>query len=290
MKNISSALLILLLFIIFSSCETDVSNDITLAKSPLRLVIDGGLERNTVTPLSKQQIRLTTTTNFLSTTDQPFVNDAQVTISNGIDSWRFIHTNNGFYENSEIIPEIGKTYTITILWNGETYQGTDTLVQEAPKFDKFYYKYEEETTFSDAGYYIKFDTTDPPNIQNFYLYKLFKNGEFVIVPDPGNSDVLVVSDKFFDGKKRIGVYPNEDIFFKIGDIATAQQVSISETYYEYLKELFIQTGNVGTPIIGNPPPASIRGNLINLDNHTNRALGYFYAVDIEENTVTITEN
>ncbi|WP_109098633.1 DUF4249 domain-containing protein [Aquimarina sp. AU58] len=289
MKNIIT-ILFTLLIITVSSCETDVTNDISLVETPPRLVIDGGLERNIKTPVTTQQIRLLTTAPFLSNKDFPFVSDAQVTISNGTNSWIFEHTNNGFYENSDIVLEIGNTYTITILWKGETYQGTDTLQEEVPRFDKFYFEFEEETVFADEGYFIKFDTTDPINVQNFYHYRLFKNNEFVTVPDPGNSQVLVESDEFFDGKQRIGVKPNEDIFFEIGDIATAQQLSISEPYFDYLKELFTQTGNLGNPIVGNPPPASIRGNLINLDNSNNRALGYFYVVDVEEDTVTITEN
>ncbi|WP_271765011.1 DUF4249 domain-containing protein [Aquimarina algiphila] len=289
MKNISIILYAFLILITFTSCETDVTNDITLADTTPKLVIDGGLERNTITPVTTQRIRLTTTANFLSNTDEPFVDNAQVIITDGTNSWEFTHNNNGYYENTDILPEIGNTYTINIVWNGETYQGSDTL-SEAPKFDDFYFEFEEETIVSDEGYFVKFDTTDPANVANYYYYRLFKNGEFTIVPDAGNSEVLVVSDEFFDGQQRIGVNPNDEIAFEVGELATAQQLSISESYFHYLKELFVQTGNLGNPIVGNPPPASIRGNLINLDNNTNRALGYFYTVDIEEDTITITEN
>ncbi|WP_298546626.1 DUF4249 domain-containing protein [uncultured Aquimarina sp.] len=288
MKNLFiTSLIIISLF--FLSCETDVTNDITLNESTPRLVINGGLERNTITPLTTQRIQLTTTASFLSTEELPFVDDASVIVTSNTDSWEFTHTSNGVYENSDIIPEIGNTYTITINWNGETYEGSDNI-SEVPSFDNFYFEFEEETIATDEGYFVKFDTTDPANISNFYYYRLFKNGEFVIVPDPGNSEVLIVSDEFFDGRQRIGVNPNDEVPFEIGDIATAQQLSISEEYFDFLNELFVQTGNLGNPIIGNPPPASIRGNLINLSNPNNRALGYFYAVDIEEDTITITEN
>ncbi|WP_109298775.1 DUF4249 domain-containing protein [Aquimarina sp. AU474] len=289
MKNIANIFVIIITTLFFTSCETDVTNDITLNDATPRLVINGGLERNTITPLTSQQIQLTTTASFLTTEDQPFISNASVTVTNGTNSWVFTHIGNGVYQNSEITPEIGNTYTITINWNGEIYEGFDTLI-EVPQFDDFYFEFEEETLVTDAGYFVKFDTTDPINIPNFYHYRLFKNDEFVIVPDPGNSEVLIVSDKFFDGRQRLGVNPNDEIAFEIGDIAKAQQLSISESYFDFLTELFIQTGNLGNPIIGNPPPASIRGNLINLSNSNNRALGYFYTVDIEEDTITITEN
>ncbi|WP_027392234.1 DUF4249 domain-containing protein [Aquimarina latercula] len=288
MKNLF-IISVIIISSIFLSCETDVTNDITLNESTPRLVINGGLERNTISPLPIQQIQLTTTASFLSTEDQPFVDDAIVTVTDGTNSWIFNHSTNGFYENTEIIPEIGNTYTITINWNGETYEGSDSI-SEVPSFDNFYFEFEEETIATDAGYFVKFDTTDPIDIANFYYYRLFKNNEFIIVPDPGNSEVLIVSDEFFDGRQRIGVNPNDEVPFEIGDIATAQQLSISEDYFDFLNELFIQTGNLGNPIIGNPPPASIRGNLINLSNPNNRALGFFYTVDIEEDTMTIIEN
>ncbi|MDY8134006.1 DUF4249 family protein [Aquimarina sp. 2201CG5-10] len=289
MKNIFITTAIILTILIFTSCETDVTNDITLEDSDPRLVINGGLERNTITPLTTQRLQLTTTASFLSTGELPFVSDASVTITDGSNSWVFTHSNDGFYENSEIIPELGKTYTITINWNGEIYEGVDSLT-EVPQFDNFYFEYEEETLVNDAGYFVKFDTTDPINIPNFYYYRLFKNDEFIIVPDPGTRDVLIVSDEFFDGRQRIGVNPNDEVAFDIGDVGKAQQLSISEPYFDFLTELFTQTGNIGNPIIGNPPPASIRGNLINLSNPNNRALGYFYTVDVEEDTITITEN
>ena len=289
MKNIFIITTIILSTLIFASCETDVTNDITINDSDPRLVINGGLERNTITPLTTQRIQLTTTASFLSTEELPIISDASVTITDGSNSWVFTHSSNGIYENSEIIPEVDKTYRITINWNGETYEGSDTLTK-VPQFDNFYFEYEEETLVNDAGYFVKFDTTDPINISNFYYYRLFKNDEFIIVADPGTRDVLIVSDEFFDGRQRIGVNPNDEVAFDIGDIAIAQQLSISESYFDFLYELFTQTGNISNPIIGNPPPASIRGNLVNLNNPNNRALGYFYTVDIEEDTITITEN
>jgi len=168
------------------------------------------------------------------------------------------------------------------------YIGSDMLT-EVPNFDNVYSVFEEETLFTDEGYFVKFDATDPAGIENYYYYRLFKNGEFSIVPDPGNSITLVESDQFFDGQQRIGVKPNEEIIFEIGDIATTQQLSISVEYHDFLVELFTQTGNQGLSFIGNPPPASIRSNVLNTDTPTNRALGYFYTVDIAEETIEIIE-
>jgi hypothetical protein len=276
----------LILFII--SCETDVTDDINLAPSTSKLIINGGLERNIVSPLSLQQVRLTTTNDFLSNELNPIVADADVSITNGTEIWSFVHQGNGFYTNSTLTLEIGETYTITILWNGETYEGLDVL-NDAPEFDDFFAEFEEETIFSPGGYFLKFDSTDPENVENYYYNRLFKNDEFLISPDPGNAQNLITSDEFFDGQQRTNVDINGEIGFELGETATGQQLAISNEYFDYLFELFTQTGNTGISFGGNPPPATIRSNVINTTTPSNRALGFFYAVDVTERTLVVTE-
>lgn len=274
--------------ILILSCETDVTNDIDLVESTPKLVINGGLERNTISPLTTQQFRLTTTNDFLSKDPNPIVADAQVSVTDGTTLWNFDHQGDGFYSNTELVPGFDSTYTVTIQWNGETYEGSDTL-NEVPQFERFFTDFQEETIFSPEGYILKFDTTDPVGIENFYYTRMFRNGEFVIIPDPGNSQILITSDEFFDGQQRIGIEVNGEIALAIGDVATGQQLAISEGYFDYLFELFTQTGNTGISFGGNPPPATIRSNVINLTTPSNRAVGYFYTADVAEDTLTITE-
>ena len=285
--KIIQQLMIVVISIHLLSCETDVTDDITLADSPPKLVIDGGLERNITSPVATQQFRLTTTINFLSDEPNPPITDAIVNITDGTTIWDFIHQGNGIYANALLQPETGETYTITILWNGETYQGTDVM-NEVPPFDNFFFEFEEETIFSPGGYFLRFDSTDPVTEENYYYYRVFRNGEFIITPDPGNSQNLIASDEFFNGQQRLGVDINGEIAFEIGETATGQQLGISKQYFDYLFELFTQTGNTGISFGGNPPPATIRSNVINLTNPGNRAVGFFFTVDIEEETVVIT--
>ncbi len=271
------------------SCEVDVTNDLTIETTAPKLIIEGGLERNLKNPLGGQRIRLTATTNFLDNNGQtPLVEDAVVTVSDGITSYEFTYAGNGFYENTELTPEVNGEYTLEIVWNEEAYQAVETL-NEVPLFDAIYSVFEEETLVTDEGYFAKFDSTDPAGIANFYYHRIARNGEFIVVPDPGNSDVLVISDEFFDGQQRVGVNPNDEIIFEIGDEAIVQQLGISEAYYDYLYEVFVQSSAGGFSFVGNPPPESIRGNVKNLTNSANRPLGFFYAADVEEATLIITE-
>lgn len=281
-------LLTITIFVLCASCETDVTDDITLENTAPRLVVEGGLERNPLFPDQPQRIRLRTTANFLSGEELPLVENAIVSIGDGTDTFALSYSGDGFYSSSEIIPEINQTYTLRIEWNEEVYEGEDILPR-VPEFDDFYFVFKEETLVTDAGYFLQLDTTDPPNISNFYYYRVFKNGEYIIVHDQGNSEVLIVSDEFFDGQQRIGVNPNDEVSFVPGDEGRAQQLGISEAYHDFLFLLFEETGRQGIPLVGNPPPASIRGNIRNLTNPQNRALGFFYTADIEEDTIIITE-
>ena len=269
------------------SCETDVTNDLTIVDTEPRLVLQGGIELNSANPLPVQQVRLTTTANFLEDEGQPIVEDAVVNIFDGIQDHPCSYVGDGTYVTDTLEPSIAAEYTITIIWEGDTYVATDRL-NPVPGFEDLYFTFEEETLFSDEGYFLQIDTQDPPGVPNFYYYRVARNGEFIIVPDPGNATLLVVSDEFFDGQLRTGVNPNDEISFEVGDVATAQQLAISEEYHDFLFLLFEQTGNAGLSFVGNPPPASIRGNLINLTNNTKRALGFFYAAEVEEGTITIT--
>ena len=269
------------------SCETNVTNDITLNGAPPKLVINGGIERNPTNPRSNQFIELSTTIDFLDQSEPTAVENAIVMVNNGIEDFEFIHQTNGMYTNSEITATLGTTYTITIEWNNDTYQASDTLI-EAPSFDNVYSVFEEETLFTDEGYFVNFDATDPLDIDNYY-YRVFLNDVFTIVPDRGNSATLIENDQFFDGQARTGVNPNEEVVFELGDKATVQLLGITENYYDFLFQIFEQTGSSGFSPVGNPPPASIGGNLLNITNPKVRGLGYFYASDVTEASIIISE-
>ncbi len=290
MKALITTVIFIVTIILFcTSCEVDITNDLSIANSAPRLVVEGGLERNLNTPVTRQRIRLTTTRDFLNNDETvPLVEDAVVTVTDGNMAYDFSYSGNGVYTNTELIPELNTTYTLTVLWNDEEYEARETLT-EVPAFDRVYSEFEEETLITDEGYFAKFDTTDPSGVANFYYHRVARNGAFIIVPDPGNSDVLVLSDEFFDGQKRVGVNPNDEILFALGDEATVQQLGISERYYNYLYEVFVQSSSGGFSFVGNPPPESVRGNVRNMTNSDNRPLGFFYTADVAEATFEITE-
>jgi len=268
------------------SCEKVVTDELNVADTPPRLVIEGGIERNPLRLDRPQRIRLTTTIAYLSRQQPPAVENAVVKVDDGSQEWIFSHVGDGWYEATGIEAEVGKTYTLSIVWNGDMYLGGSTM-QAVPPIDSLYYAYEAATTITEEGYFVRIDVTDPAGVENFYYYRVLVNDTVFIVPDRGNNRTLVLSDAFFDGQTSKGVNPNEEIRISIGDTVTVQQLAITRGYYDYLYSLFTQTGNQGLSVVGNPPPAPIRSNLLNTTSPAQYPLGHFYAADVFEKTVVI---
>ena len=275
-----------LLLISTVSCEKVVTDELNVADTPPRLVIEGGIERNPLRLDQPQRIRLTTTIAYLSKQQPPAVENATVKVGDGTQEWVLIHIGDGWYEATGIQPELGKTYTLTIAWNGDTYQGGSTL-EAVPPIDSLYYAYEAATTITDEGYFVRLDVTDPAGVANFYYYRVLINDTVFIVPDRGNNRTLIQSDVFFDGQTSSRINPNEEVRIKLGDTVTVQQLGIPRGYFEYLYNLFTQTGNQGLSVVGNPPPAPIRSNLLNTTSPAQYPLGYFYTADVSEKSIVI---
>lgn len=85
----------------------------------------------------------------------------------------------------------------------------------------------------------------------------------------------------------MGYKPNEEIILTIGEKVRIEQLGILEKYFDYLYQVFGQTA--GIPIVGNPPPARIRGNLINTTNETQFVLGYFTVAALSDAETIVTE-
>ncbi|MEM6725607.1 MAG: DUF4249 family protein, partial [Bacteroidota bacterium] len=161
---------------LFFSCETDVTEDVVLNGAEPRLIVEGGIERNLVSPLAEQQIRLTTTIGFLDEGTPNPVPDAIVIINDGTTDFQFTHEANGIYANQLLEPRVNTTYTLRIEWNNELYEATDRL-NEVATIERIYSEFEEATLVTDEGYFVKYDSRDPAGVDNFYYYKVFRNGE-----------------------------------------------------------------------------------------------------------------
>jgi len=270
---------------LFIACETVV--DLDLSQSQQRLVVEGRIEKIKGVDSGTQRIRLSLTEDFFSTDLPPVATGATVLVgdANGR-RWEFEESASepGLYFTDSLIAEIDMTYTLFIQYDGEEFEAEETLYA-VPPIDSIYQVFVEENEFEDEGIRARIDYLDPVNAQNYYLWEQYADGELQLVPDPGNKFNLIASDEFYNGQQVVGYEPNEEAILEPGQTVMIRQVSLSQQTYSYYFIIFEQTSSAD---LFDPPPATIRGNVVNKTNSENFALGYFSAAEVAERSLVIT--
>jgi hypothetical protein len=260
MKKIALPFLILLISFCVS-CEEVV--DLKLDTAAPRLVVDASIVWAKGSSGNAQKIKLTTTTGYYDT-ETPIVTGAVVSVSN---SQNTIFTfdeisNSGEYACSYFAPQIGEVYTLTIIYNGETYLGSEIFQSLAP-ITRVEQNNEGGITGKDIE--IKAYFNDPANEENYYLYSYQYSNKTTISFDADK-------DKFFQGNEFSSRSINNEL--KAGDIINLTHMGISKQYFNYMSILIGIIGtNSGGPF--QTPPATIRGNIKNITNPSHYPLGYF---------------
>ena len=270
-----TTLLIFLILTAFTliSCEDVV--DVDLATAEPKLIIDASLKWQKGTTGNEQTIFLSTTTGFYEN-EVPTVSGATVLVTNeNNDVFTFTEIpNTGEYFCANFVPEIDQTYTLTVIYNGETYTATETL-KEVPEITSVIQ--DNEGGFTGDQIEVRFFYNDIPNIDNYYLIQF--NTSITILPEYD-----VISDEFFQNNQMFGLYTNEDL--NPNDTVTLTLQGISETYYNYMNILLgIAGSNGGSPF--QTPPATVRGNIVNQTNFDNYALGFFRLSEIDSMQYTV---
>ncbi len=271
--KILSYITAIIAIVFLNSCEDVVHVDLDTAAP--RLVINGSIQWQKGTVGNEQKIRLTTTTGYYDTVI-PSVSGATVTVTNSDNvTFNFVEEvpNSGIYLCHNFVPEIDKTYVMTVVLNGETYTATETLKSVAPITN---IEQKNEGGFSGTDVEIKTFYNDPGNADNFYMFKYKSSINAMPTYD-------VSEDKFYQGNEFFGYYTNEDI--AAGDQLNITIYGVSKRYYEYMKKLILISMGSGGPF--STPPATVRGNIINQTHPDNYALGYFNLSETDVRNYTI---
>ena len=267
-------ILAIIIAVLVSSCEEVIQ--VGLDTAPPRLVIDGSIQWLKGTSGNEQKIKLTTTTGYYSTAI-PTVSGASVVVTNS-DNVAFNFTeevaNSGIYLCHNFIPEMDKTYVLTVVLNGQTYTASETLKSVSPITT---IEQNNDGGFSGNDIEIRAFYDDPAVVENYYLFQ-FKSSTSVI-PSYDATD-----DEFFQGNTNFQLYVNEDI--GAGDDVDITIYGVSKRYFEYMNKLILVSGGgSGGPF--STPPATVRGNIVNQTNSNNYALGYFSASETDFRNYTV---
>jgi len=255
-----------LLFGIFSSCEDVV--DIELNESEPRLVIEANLDL-LENGQSITKVRLTLSAPFYEN-EVPFVSDATIIIKENNIIHSLEYAQDGYYIGNFDF-NYNVDYTLEVLYNNELYTATQQLIS-VTSID-----YIEQ--INDAGatgdqINLKIFFTDPPNEENYYFYKA-SSGKGLVLDS--------FSDEFFNGNQIFALYHVEDL--EVGDSVQIRLYGVDEQFYNFMSLLLQQNSSGGGPF--ETQPATVRGNIINLNNPDNFPFGYFRVSNVYRESYTI---
>ena len=261
---------ICLLVFFFTSCEEVI--EVELDDAPPRLVIEASINWIKETSGQSQFVRLSTTAPYFDT-EIPPVNNAEVFITDDEgNQFDFIEDgNSGFYYTQNFIPQLNKTYYLTVITEGETYTAEETLL---PVSDLEYVSQQNGEIFSEEYIEIKAYFNDPVEEENYYFYSFYAEND---------TTINVQEDRLVNGNEMFAYFNSEEL--KPGDEVEINLYGVSKRYFTYINTLLSQTGESGGPF--ETQPATVRGNIVNTTNPENFAFGYFRLSETDTYTFTI---
>lgn len=270
----------MLLALVFASCEDVI--DVPVQTAQTRLVVEASIDWEKGTLGNDQTIRLSNSSAFFDTTSTTAVTGASVIVTNDTsgDAIIFEDQNNGSYTTTEFVPILAQSYTLEIIYEGETYSAQETLNTVPEITDVFQ---DVEDGFDDEILEAHIVFIDAPEEGNYYLFKFLKEGELL-------PELEVGDDQFVNGNEIDWWYEVEEDeetdeieAFAPGDVLDFEMYAISSSYNNYIGILIDQIGGVG---LFEATPVSVKGNCINLTSPENYAHGYFRLTEFNRMSYT----
>ena len=254
-----------------TGCTEEIDFDLNESEEQL-LVVEGRI----TTEKMAHQVKLSLSSEFYGTTDNPPATGAEVSISDGVNQFILNEFEPGIYlTDADVAGEIGKTYNLLINYGGESYESVATI-DSVPPIDSLLVKPTDFTVGPFKDYYeLLIFTKEKDGLGDYYMWRSFVNGE-------SRSDTLgdfqFQDDALFDGQQWNGVLVD---FVKAepGDTVTLKQYTISEEAYDIYLAANLEVNWRGG--IFDAPPANVPSNI------SNGALGLFDASDVAQKTAVI---
>ena len=265
-----ASILWLTLAFIGVSCREQINLD--LPNEDPSLIIEGYLTYWEASPKRNgARVRLSTTGNYYSTEVTNPVSDAVVSILREDSQQRFplqeAEDSAGLYVNTQIPIDSGHTYTLTVEYQNQTYEGSGTVLPVA-ELDSFSYRYLEDLLFLDDGYYFFFSGRTPKERGiNYYRFLIYEDDSLYNAPE----DLLIQNDEFLTAQ--IDTLQLANYAFELGDSVRIEMHSLNPSMYAYYSELQELLFNDGGLFSG--PPRNPTSNIRNLTHPDDPPLGYF---------------
>lgn len=268
-----------LLGALLSSCDEPTQLDVK--QTPSRIVIEGLV---TDRP-GLQYVKISRSVGFYTSGRSPRVENASVQVSDD-EGGEFHFINNphnhpdsaGFYvPETAFAGEIGKTYTLRVDVDGETYEGSDALMRVID-IDSLAFRENEnqkEDPKEEGKFYeVLMYAHEPQDEDNYYLFKFFRNDSLKLY---NPTDIYYSDDNLLAGSIN-GV--SSPVYFGREDKARIEVYSLTRRGYVFYNDLSTILNNDGGGMFG-PVPASPRSNL------SNGALGFFQVSAVQDSETVI---
>ena len=171
---------------------------------------------------------------------------------------------------------VNYSYTLTITYQGETYQGV-SVANPVPKIDSITYQFKKGfDPTAPAAYYASFWATDIKNRTNYYWIQTFKNDSLL---NPQSFDISIdgsLGTGAGNGLPFIEPVRNSITPFKgyaSGDTCGVELNSINYNTYFFFQEVTTQVQNGG---LFASPPFNVTTNMKNINqNSKTQPVGFF---------------
>ena len=210
-----------ILLLMGASCTYVIEVDVP--EGPIRLTIEASLDWEKGTTGNDQTILLSTSTPFFESQQNTAVIGASVKVTNTDTSTEFIFDVEFYcrYTTTSFEPIIGNSYTLEVIYQGETYTATETLL---PVTDITSVTQSTEDGDDDEVLEVNVSFEDPADVENYYFLR-FQSRENLL------PELFYIKDEFIDGNEFTVSYEklededNNIREFLMGEVSAANEVS-----------------------------------------------------------------
>ncbi len=321
MKFFHKILIAGLVFFSASACIDELNTEVEGDKRIL--VVEGAI----TTQLGPHRVMISKSAKYGSILDAAIIRESGATVwVRDEDGEQVFFEEEGvgsYYTPAEFKATVGKKYTLFIvLANGERYVSVPEKVIPVPPIDSLILLFKKQPSLSDitfdSGVEVYARWKDPIETDNFYMwdasgiYLLNTRPDLYVDRGPWgdpfinpkdccstcyiteynvNTELKIFKDNLSNGIEQtelVAYIPDDGGRFMEKYMAVIEQASLTKEAYQFFDILKSQLSIQGN--IFDPPPATIRGNIINLDNPDDEVIGYFRASDAKRDTIFISSS